>query len=247
MARSSNPAFGSRAFDRIRAQPGAETMTLQGTLLKTGVLLLVAAVSAAMVWSTYFAGNAEAAMGAAMVGVFGGLVFALVTVFVPRVSPWTAPLYAVLEGMALGGISAVMQTQYAGIPMQAVGLTFGTAFAMLAAYRFGVIRATDRFRAVVTSATLGIGVYYLIALATGFFGIRMPLIYDTGMLGIGFSLLVVGVAALNYILDFDFVERAVAAGADRRMEWYGAFGVLVTTIWLYMEILRLLSKLRSRN
>lgn len=247
MARTSNPAFGSRAFERMRADAGAQTMTVQGTVFKTMVLLLVTVVSASMVWSAYFAGNADAALGAAMVGVIGGLVFALVTIFVPRVSPWTAPLYAVLEGMALGGISASIQAQYAGLPIQAVGLTFGTAFAMLAAYRFGVIRATERFRAVVVSATLGIGVYYLIALGVGFFGVRMPMIYDTGMLGIGFSVFVVGIAALNYILDFDFVERAAQAGADRRMEWYGAFGVLVTTIWLYLEMLRLLSKLRSRN
>jgi len=247
MARTSNPAFGSSAFDRVRAGAGAQTMTVQGTILKTLVLLLVTTVSAAMVWSAYFAGNADAALGAALVGAVGGLVFGMVTVFVPRVSPWTAPLYAVLEGMLLGGVSAAVQAQYHGLPIQAVGLTFGTAFAMLAAYRFGWIRATDRFRSVITTATLGIGVYYLITLATGFFGIRMPLIYDTGMLGIGFSLVVVVVAALNYILDFDFVERAAQAGADRRMEWYGAFGVLVTTVWLYMEILRLLSKLRSRN
>ncbi|HEX7240585.1 MAG TPA: Bax inhibitor-1/YccA family protein [Longimicrobiaceae bacterium] len=249
MYRTSNPALGESAFQRMQASVGvgARTMTVGGTALKTLVLLIVATVSAAMVWSAYFGGNAEAAMGAVMVGAVGGLVLGLVTCFVPRLAPWTAPLYAVLEGMMLGGVSATFEQQYQGLPVQAVGLTFGTLFVLLACYATGIVRATDRFRAWITAATLGIAVYYLIAFVGGFFGMRMPLIHDNGWMGIGFSLVVTAVAALNYVLDFDFVERGVKAGADKRMEWYGAFGILVTTVWLYIELLRLLSKLRSRD
>jgi uncharacterized YccA/Bax inhibitor family protein len=249
MYRTSNPALGESALERLRAQAGvgARTMTVGSTALKTLVLLVVASVSAAFVWSAYFAGNREAVGGAILVGAVGGLVVGLVTVFVPRVAPWTAPLYAVLEGMLLGGVSATYEQQYHGLPMQAVGLTFGTLFVLLAAYSTGLLRATDRFRAGVTAATLGIAVYYLIAFAGSFFGVQMPLIHDNGWMGIGFSLVVVAVAALNYVLDFDFVERGTRAGLDRRMEWYGAFGLLVTTVWLYLELLRLLGKLRSRD
>ena len=249
MYRTSNPALGESALKRLQAQAGvgARSMTVGGTALKTLVLLVVAAVSAAFVWSAYFGGNPEAAGGAALAGAVGGLVVGLVTIFVPRVAPWTAPLYAVLEGMLLGGVSALYEQQYQGLPLQAVGLTFGTLFVLLAAYSTGLLRATDRFRAGITAATLGIAVYYLIAFAGSFFGVQMPLIHDNGWLGIGFSLVVVAVAALNYVLDFDFVERGARAGLDRRMEWYGAFGLLVTTVWLYLELLRLLGKLRSRD
>lgn len=245
--RSSNPALGESAFKRITAAAGAETMTIEGAVLKTFVLLVVTSVSAGFVWSAYFGGNQAAAQSAAMVGVIGGLVFALVTIFVPRLSPWTAPLYAVLEGMALGGISALFEVAYPGLPMQAVGLTFGTLFALLAAYRSGLIRATENFRLGVTAATGGIAVYYVVSLVGGFFGFQMPLIHDNGWMGIGFSLFVVVVAALNYVLDFDFIERGAEAGADKRMEWYAAFGILLTTVWLYLELLRLLAKLRSRD
>ncbi|MET0400125.1 MAG: Bax inhibitor-1/YccA family protein [Longimicrobiaceae bacterium] len=249
MYRTSNPALGESALKRLqtRAGVGAHTMTVGGTALKTLVLLVVASVSAAFVWSAYFAGNREAVGGAVLVGAVGGLVVGIATCFVPRLAPWTAPLYAVLEGMLLGGVSATYEQQYQGLPMQAVGLTFGTLFVLLAAYSTGLLRATDRFRAGITAATLGIAVYYLIAFAGSFFGIAMPLIHDNGWMGIGFSLVVVAVAALNYVLDFDFVERGARAGLDRRMEWYGAFGLLVTTVWLYLELLRLLGKLRSRD
>ena len=249
MYRTSNPALGESALRRLQARAGvgARTMTVGGTALKTLLLLVVATVSAAFVWSAYFGGNPEAAGGAAVAGAVGGLVVALVTVFKPGVAPWTAPLYAVLEGMLLGGVSALYEQRYQGLPLQAVGLTFGTLFVLLLAYSTGMLRATDRFRAGITAATLGIAVYYLIAFAGSFFGVRMPLIHDNGWLGIGFSLVVVAVAALNYVLDFDFVERGARAGLDRRMEWYGAFGLLVTTVWLYLELLRLLGKLRSRN
>lgn len=249
MYRTSNPALGESALKRLQAHAGvgASTMTVGGTALKTLVLLVVAAASAGWVWSAYFGGSPDAALAAATVGGIGGLAVGLVTCFVPRVAPWTAPLYAVLEGLLLGGVSAMYEQQYQGLPLQAVGLTFGTLFVLLAAYSTGLLRATDRFRAGITAATLGIAVYYLIAFAGSFFGFQMPLIHDNGWLGIGFSLVVVAVAALNYVLDFDFVERGARAGLDRRMEWYGAFGLLVTTVWLYLELLRLLGKLRSRD
>lgn len=251
MYRTSNPALGESALRRLQSRAGVgtggRTMTVGGTAVKALVLLAVAAVSAAFVWSAYFGGRQDAAAGAVMVGAAGGLVVGLVTCFVPRVAPWTAPLYAVLEGMLLGGVSAMFEQQYQGLPMQAVGLTFGTLFVLLGAYATGIVRATDRFRAGITAATLGIAVYYLISFAGSFFGFTLPLIHDNGWMGIGFSLVVTAVAALNYVLDFDFVERGARAGLDRRMEWYGAFGLLVTTVWLYLELLRLLGKLRSRD
>jgi len=249
MYRTSNPALGEGAIKRMMAHTGvgARTMTIGGTATKSMVLLLVALVSAGFVWSEYFGGNVAAAQGAAMVGAIGGLVFALVTIFAPRFAPWTAPLYAVMEGMLLGGVSAMFESLpgFEGITLQAVGLTLGTLLTLLLAYRSGLIRATENFRLGITAATGGIMVYYLISFVGGFFGFQMPLIHDTGWMGIGFSLFVVVIAALNYVLDFDFIERAAEAGADKRMEWYGAFSLLVTTVWLYLELLRLLAKLRS--
>lgn len=249
MYKTSNPALGERAVTRMLASAGvgSRTMTIEGTATKTMILLVMAMVSAGFVWSAYFGGNKDAAEGAATVGAIGGLVFALVTIFVPRLSPWTAPLYAVLEGMLLGGLSAMFEAVpgFEGITLQAVGLTLGTLFTLLLAYRSGLIRATENFRLGVTAATGGIALYYLASFVGGFFGFQMPLIHQNDGWGIGFSLFVVVIAALNYVLDFDFIERAAESGADKRMEWYGAFSLLMTTIWLYLELLRLLAKLRS--
>jgi uncharacterized YccA/Bax inhibitor family protein len=181
------------------------------------------------------------------VGTIGGLIFAMVTVFKKTWAPITAPIYAVLEGLALGGISAIYEVRFAGLPMQAVGLTFGVLVALLLVYRTGIIRVTDKFRMGVVAATGGIFVFYLLTWILGFFGVRFPSVFGAGLLGIGISVAIVIVAALNLVLDFDLIESGTRAGAPKYMEWYGAFGLMVTLIWLYLEILRLLSKLRSRD
>jgi uncharacterized YccA/Bax inhibitor family protein len=182
-----------------------------------------------------------------MVGLFGGFIFAMITSFKKEWSPVTAPIYALLEGLALGGISAIFDLRYPGIGIQAVSLTFGTLFVLLLAYRSGLIQVTQKFRMGIVAATGGIMLFYLLEMVLGFFGIQFASINGSGIVGIGFSLIVVAVAALNLVLDFDFIERGVQYGAPKYMEWYGAFGIMVTLVWLYLEILRLLSKLRSRN
>jgi uncharacterized YccA/Bax inhibitor family protein len=180
-------------------------------------------------------------------GLVGGFICAMVTVFKKEWSPVTAPIYALLEGLVLGGLSAVVDLRYPGIAMQAVALTFGTLFVLLLAYRSGMIKVTQKFRLGIIAATGGIMVFYLLEMALGFFGIHFIAVNGSGPIGIGFSLLVVGIAALNLVLDFDFIEQGVQYGAPKYMEWYGAFGIMVTLVWLYLEILRLLSKMRSRN
>jgi uncharacterized YccA/Bax inhibitor family protein len=180
-------------------------------------------------------------------GLLGGFVVALVTVFKKNWAMVTAPIYALLEGLVLGALSAVFEARFPGIVIQAVGLTFGTLFALLMAYKSGLIKATENFKLGVVAATGGIALVYLASLALGFFGVSIPFIHGSGPIGILFSLFVVVIAALNLVLDFDFIEGGAAAGAPKYMEWYAAFGLLVTLIWLYIEILRLLAKLRSRR
>lgn len=172
---------------------------------------------------------------------------ALVTVFKKTWSPVTAPVYALLEGLFIGGFSAMLELQFPGIAMQAAGLTFGTLFCLLLAYKFGMIRVSENFKLGVFAATGGIMLVYLVSMVLGFFGTTIPYIHGSGAIGIGFSLLVVGIAAMNLVLDFDFIETGVQRGAPKYMEWYGAFGLMVTLIWLYIEMLRLLAKLRSRR
>jgi uncharacterized YccA/Bax inhibitor family protein len=180
-------------------------------------------------------------------GLLGGFVVALVTIFKKTWSAFTAPLYALLEGLALGGISAVFEKTYPGVAIQAVGLTLGTLFVMLLAYKTGVVKATQGFKVGVIAATGGIAVFYLAEMVLSFFfHIQVPAINGSGPWGIAFSLFVVVIAALNLVLDFDMIETGVRGGAPKYMEWYGAFGMMVTLIWLYLEILRLLGKARRR-
>jgi uncharacterized YccA/Bax inhibitor family protein len=245
LMRTSNPALNEKAFKGQVAF--GEAMTLQGTVNKTGVLLLCVVATAAWTWGLSHSNQPEAALPWMIGGVVGGLVVALITIFKQSWSPFTAPIYALLEGLALGGISALLETRYPGIAVQAVGLTFGTLFVMLLAYKTGVIRATERFKVGVIAATGGIMVFYLISMVLRvFFHFQIPVIYSGGIWGILFSLFVVVIAALNLVLDFDMIETGVNGGAPKYMEWYGAFGLMVTLIWLYLEILRLLSKARRR-
>ena len=247
--RTANPALNAKTFTDVpRIADPSRVMTIQGTVNKTLLMLVLLLIPAAWVWNKFFAvGNPQAITPWLYGGVFGGLIVALVTIFKKQWAPVTAPLYAVLEGLAIGGISAVFEAQFPGIVIQAVALTFGTLFCLLLAYKSRIIKATENFKLGVVAATGGIFVIYLVTIVLGFFGIHMPYIHDSGIIGIGFSLFVVIIAALNLVLDFDFIESGAAAGAPKFMEWYAAFGLMVTLIWLYLEILRLLAKIRSRR
>lgn len=254
MIRSGNPALKESTFldlgsGTVVARDG-EAMTLNGTINKTGILLLLTVLTAAFSWNQALGPDGLPAPGIAIYmwgGAIGGLVLALITIFKKTWSPVTAPLYALVEGFFLGAISAVYNAQFGGIVMQAVMLTFGILFALLFAYRSGLIKATENFKLGVIAATGGIGLVYLATIALGFFGIKIPLIHESGLIGIGFSLFVVVIASLNLVLDFDFIETGVEQGAPKYMEWYGAFGLMVTLVWLYLELLRLLWKLQSRD
>ena len=243
--RSGNPALTADTFTSVRAVPGTEQMTLGGTVNKTALSLVILMATASFIWNR---GANDPALGACiMVSVIAGFIIALATVFKQAWAPYTTPVYAAAEGLALGGISVVFEARYPGIVSQAVFLTFGTLGALLIAYRSGVIRATENFKLGVVAATGGIALLYFLSFALGFFGINVPLIHSSGTFGILFSLFVVVVAALNLVLDFDFIEQGVERGAPKYMEWYGAFGLLVTLVWLYLEILHLLAKLQSRE
>jgi uncharacterized YccA/Bax inhibitor family protein len=244
-----NPVLNEKAFQRADQLVGAseEAMSLEGTVNKTAFLLLLVAAGAAWVWTRYFQSLDPAVIMPYMVaGLIGGLVAALVTIFLPAWARISAPVYAAAQGLALGGISAFYEQRLHGIVFQAIGLTFGVLAVMLLAYRSGLIKVTDRFRMIVVAATGGIALLYFASIVLSFFGVTVPFIHQGGTFGIVFSLIVVGIAAANLALDFDFIQRGVEHGAPKLMEWYAAFGVMVTLIWLYLEILRLLSKLRRR-
>ena len=250
--RSGNPALGENTFldigsGRVVSRDGS-TMTLNGTVNKTRILLPLILVTAAFVWDKYEGPQSTSAiMPWVAMGGIGGFILAMITIFKKTWAPVTAPAYALLEGLFLGGISAMFEARFPGIVMQAVGLTFGTLAALLMAYRSGLIRATENFKLGVVAATGGIFILYLVSFGMSFFGKSIPFIHESGLMGIGFSAFVVVIAALNLVLDFDFIENGVEQGAPKYMEWYGAFGLMVTLVWLYLEILRLLSKLQSRN
>lgn len=247
--RTGNPTLSDKTFAGFGHVARAdEAMTAQGTANKAILLLLCVLVTASWIWSkSYQAVNPQLVTPWVAVGAIAGFIVALVTVFKPTWAPVSAPLYALLEGLVIGGVSALFEAQFPGIVIQAAGLTLGTCLAMLLAYKSGLIRATENFKMGVVAATGGIALFYLLTMILGFFGIRMPLMYQNGWVSIGFSLFVVIIAALNLVLDFDFIEQGAAQGAPKYMEWYGAFGLMVTLIWLYLEMLRLLAKLRSRD
>ncbi len=248
--RTGNPALSANTFLDVASgqMTGGEVMTLNGTVNKTAMLLAMLLITATWSWSQYSGPESVAALyPLILVGAIGGLVVALVTVFKKTWAPVTAPIYALLEGLFLGAVSAMFEARFPGIVMQAVGLTFGTLAALLLAYRSGLIRATENFKLGVFAATGGIFLLYLVNFVMGFFGASIGFIHESGLLGIGFSVFVVVIAALNLVLDFDFIENGVDAGAPKYMEWYAGFGLLVTLVWLYLEILRLLAKLQSRD
>ncbi|MCL4502501.1 MAG: Bax inhibitor-1/YccA family protein [Deltaproteobacteria bacterium] len=247
--RTANPALRSTTFSGVgRVARTEEVMSIQGTTNKALLLLLLVCLTASWTWSIFFkSGNPAAVMPMVAVGAIGGFIVALVTVFRTSWSGVTAPLYALLEGLVIGGVSSIAEAQFPGIVIQAVALTFGTCFALLLAYKTRLIKATESFKKGVFAATGGIALFYIVTMVLGLFGVSVPLVYGAGPVGIVFSLVVVVIAALNLVLDFDFIEQGSLQGAPKYMEWYGAFALMVTLIWLYLEILRLLMKLRSRE
>jgi uncharacterized YccA/Bax inhibitor family protein len=246
--RSGNPALGESTFKGLESVDHDNVMTLQGTVNKTTLLLLILFLPAIYVWNLFNSTQDFATVAPLFyIGIFGGLITGIVLAFKKNLAPFLSIAYAGFEGLAMGGLSAFMNALYPGIVVQALLLTFGICFALLLIYTLRIIKPTENFKLMVGAATGGIALFYLVSFVLSFFNIRVPLIHDNSIWGILFSLFVVCIAALNLVVDFDFIEQGAARKAPKYMEWYGAFGLMVTLIWLYVEILRLLSKLRSRN
>ena len=237
--RSGNPSLNKNTFQSFSV-PSENKMTLDGTVNKTGISLLLLMITATYTWN-----NPSAGLMA--IGGFGGFLVAIFTHFKRHLSPITVPIYSILEGLMLGGISSIFEQMYPGIVSQAIFLTFGILGSLLIAYKSGLIKPTENFKLGIAAATGGIFFIYLISWIMSFFGSSIPLIHSSSTFGIGFSIFVVIIAALNLVLDFDFIEQGAENGAPKYMEWYGAFGLMITLIWLYLEILRLLAKLYSQR
>jgi uncharacterized YccA/Bax inhibitor family protein len=246
--KTSNPAFAGNTFTVNGVAAGyGPTMTISGTVNKAGILLICVLVTAIWTWNNYINNGPAAVGGYIAIGAFGGFIVALVTTFKREWSPITAPIYALLEGLFLGGLSAMFEMRFPGIAIESVALTFGTCLCMLLAYRSGLIRPTQRFVMGIVAATGGIALVYVASMLLGLFHVQVPGIFGSGAIGVLFSLAVVIVAALNLILDFAVIEEGAQRGAPKYMEWYSAFGLMITLVWLYLEIIRLLSKLRDRR
>lgn len=256
----SNPALNEDTFLSYAVDDrSAPVMTLGSTVFKSLTLVGICIVCATITWGMTTKGGTFD-MGIAMPwvlgGLIGGLILALITIFNPKASPVTAPLYAAAEGLFLGAVSAMYEASFgsakgtdpmfSGIVVQAISLTLAVTLVMLALYGTRVIRVTEKLRAGIIAATGAVCLVYIAAIVMRFFGMQMPFLHDTGPIGIGISLVIVGIAAFNLLLDFDLIERGVQGRAPKYMEWYAGFALLVTLVWLYLEILRLLSKLRSR-
>ncbi|MDE1192414.1 MAG: Bax inhibitor-1/YccA family protein [Arachidicoccus sp.] len=252
-SKSGNPAMSEKIFDKSLQQYNVSegTMTVNGSIGKFGFLLLMVIGGAFYTWSLYYRGEFSLMQTMMFAGIFGGLVTAIAITINQKLAKYLAPLYGILEGFFLGSISAFFNDAFAqkapGIVPQAVGLTFAVGLAMLALYRFGVIKVTDRLRSVIISATLGIALFYLVTWILSLFHVNVGFMYNSSLLGIGISLFVVVIAAMNLLLDFDMIYRGSQLGAPKYMEWYGAFGLLITMVWLYLEILRLLSRVYGRK
>ncbi len=248
--KSSNPVLGDKAFRGLTLTGDqSERMTVQGAMNKTGLLLLLVLGGAYYTWSMHMKGQSVTPF--MIGGAIGGFVVALIRIFKKEWSAYTAPAYAVLQGFFVGGISAIYNSAFAermpNIITNAVGLTVSVAIAMFLLYHFRVIRVTQKLRSIIVMATVGIMIFYLIAMVARLFGAELAFMHDSSPLGIGISLFIVGIAALNLLLDFDMIEQGAAQGAPKFMEWFGGFALLVTLIWLYLEILRLLSRFASNK
>jgi uncharacterized YccA/Bax inhibitor family protein len=242
--RTHNPVFGERFAQAARAVPASGSMSVKGVIDKSVIMLLLIMITATYTWNNYL--NESVPVQAWMLfGLIGGLVAALATIFRPAWAPVTAPIYALAEGLVLGSVSVYFNLVYPGLPFQAVALTGLVLLTMLGLYRFRIIRVTEKLRSGIIAATLAVFLFYMLSFVLGLFGVPMGIFTDSSPLGIGLSLLIVGIAAFNLLLDFDFIERASSAGMPGYMNWYAAFGLMVTLIWLYLEILRLLARLRN--
>jgi len=255
LTKSTNPVFGKDIFKQSVSASDEGIMTINGAINKTGIMFLIVLFAASFTWRKFFGAfnpevpgaMPEGIMAWMIGGAIGGLITALITTFSPRRAAMTAPIYAVFEGLFLGAISAMFEAMYPGLVMRAVSLTFGVFFIMLLLYRSGTIRASEKFRKVIFAATGGIALVYLASFIAGLFGVNLSFMQDSSPISIGFSLVVVAIAALNLILDFDMIVVGANSRAPKYMEWYGAFGLMVTLIWLYLELLRLLSKFARRD
>lgn len=248
---SDNPTLSQKIFSRSLDQSDTGVMTVRGSIGKFGFLLFMVLAAASYTWYLYYNNQQQTMTTLMWVGIIGGLISVLAICFKPTLAPYLSPAYGILEGLFLGAISAVLNDafseKYPGLVMQAVGLTFGVALAMFLLYNFRVIKATEKFKSTIFAATAGIAIFYVITLLLRVFGVNIPFMYDSSLLGIGISLFIVAIAALNLIIDFDMIEKGAEMGAPKYMEWYGAFGLLVTMVWLYIEILKLLSRFAGRK
>ncbi|MBN2893322.1 MAG: Bax inhibitor-1/YccA family protein [Bacteroidales bacterium] len=241
--KSSNPAM--RAFEKEMPVASAEAMTVQGTVNKTALLFLLIILTATITWKLTMVGNALA-MTLMWVGLIGGLAMALFTIFAKKHVHITAPIYALFEGLFLGAISAIFNSMLPGVVIQAVFLTLAVFFIMLMLYKFKILKASSGFIKGVVMATGGIMLFYLGSIVARMFGVDIS-VFSMGPLGIVIQVVIVIIAALNLVLDFNFIEQGSAQGLPKKMEWYGAFGLAVTLIWLYLEILRLLIIIAGRR
>lgn len=240
-----NPVFNQNAMERATVLD-SEPMTINGAINKSFVLFGLLLLASFFVWDLYFKGFTDKVMMLGMVGFVTSIISFIVIMVNRKVINIAAPVYATSEGLLLGAISSVIEAKYPGIAIQAIGLTFMALFSMLFLYRIGAIKCTEKFRSVLFMSTLSICGIYLINLIGSFFGLQIPQIFTSSLIGIGFSLVVVVIASLNLIIDFDFIERGAQQMLGKSFEWYGAFGLMVTLVWLYIEILNLLMKLRDR-
>ena len=249
LKKSGNPIFKEDTFRPINFdREGQEVMSLQGTINKTGLLLLFVGVGAVYSWNYALKIETWETLKMYSIGcAIAAFVCAIVLNFKKEWAAYLAPAYSLLQGVSLGIISCLMDYIFPGIALQALTITMAIFGVMLLAYKFKLLQATPMFKKVVIISTIGIGVVYLISIGMRLFGAEMPFLHDNSPIGIGISLFIVVIAALNFILDFHYIEENVKNGAPKNMEWFAAFGLIVTLVWLYIEVLRLLSKLRSND
>ncbi|MFA9388788.1 MAG: Bax inhibitor-1/YccA family protein [Prolixibacteraceae bacterium] len=256
LTRTSNPIFGKKTFEQAYTSTyGDEQMTLNGTINKTALVLLFVISTAFYTWQKFFEvynpADPSLAVSSVMkyllIGGIGGFIIAIVATFTPKWSGFTTPIYAIFEGMFLGGLSAMFEAQFPGLVIKAVALTFAVFLSMLFIYRQGIIKVTGKFKRGMLSAMFGLMMVYLVSWIAGMFGADVSYLYGGGTFGLIFSLIVTGISAFSLMLDFDFIEQNAAARAPKYMEWYSVFGLLVSLVWLYVNILRLLSILSRRN
>ncbi|MBB6672045.1 Bax inhibitor-1/YccA family protein [Cohnella nanjingensis] len=245
IGRSGNPTLNDNTFERTRQYGGTSRMTIEGTVNKAFITLVILLGAAFVTWSMYFDG--QNVMGYAVGGALIGFVLALIISFKATTAPYLVPIYALMEGVFLGALSAQYEARFDGITLQAALLTMCVFIALLLAYKTRIIQATENFKLGVFAATAGVALLYLVSFVLGLCGITVPYLHESNWIGIGISVVIVIIAALNLVLDFDFIENGAAQGAPKYMEWYGAFGLMVTLVWLYLEIVRLLAKIMSRD